>query len=147
MTKTGKLLPLKQFTKLDVEKRKIKLRLKAIEAEMDALQDPIKEMFEQMEMTNTKIGDVTVYLKRDIWVGRANEDVTGEQLASALRAGGLEDYVRSENMNIQSISAWLREQLRDSGIAEPGDLRELMPVDLRPLIKISDNFSVSTRKS
>lgn len=145
--RTGSLVPLKKFARLDAEKREIKRRLDVIKAEQEALQEPIQSMMEQMEMTSTRIGDVTVYLKRDTWVGRANVEVTGGQIAMALRACGLEGFVRSENMNTQSLSAYLREELKGLSAAEPTDLRELLPEEIRPLVKVSDKFIVSTRRT
>jgi hypothetical protein len=145
---TGKLKPLKDFIKLDTEERKLKTRLKVIKAEKVGLQEEVMHTFEQMEATNWRhISGVTVYLKRDIWVGKANDDVTGEALAVALRNVDLGGFVRTEGMNIQSISGYLREQVKESTEIEPADLRELLPMALRPLVKISDNLIVSTRKT
>lgn len=146
-TRTGSLAPLKKFAKFDAEKRKINDRLKVIKSEMDALQEPIQQMMEKMGMSSTKIGDVTVYLKRDTWVGKANDDVTGDQIAEALKQCDLGGFVKSQSMNHMSLSAYLREQLKGLAATEPADLRELLPEPIRPLIKVSDKFVVSTRKS
>ena len=145
--RTGSLAPLKKFARFDAEKRKIKDRLKVIASEMDALQEPIQQMMEQMEMSAAKVGDVTVYLKRETWVGKANDSVSGDQIADALKACDLAGFIKSETMNHQSFSAYLRELLKNHGAAEPSDLRELLPLEIRALIKVSDKFVVSTRKS
>lgn len=134
--KTGSSLTLRKYARLDRDRRTLKEKLAKVEAEIDETEPGVIEHFQRMGMDRATIDGTTIYLRRELWAGKA-DGVTDEAACDALAANGLGDYVKRK-FNTQSVSAFVREL---DGRGEP------LPAPLAAVLKISEVFKIGTRRS
>lgn len=139
----GKSTDATRWAKLDGEKRALKAKLTKVEADLEEVAPKVLAYFERTGISSIKVGKTNVHLRRELWVGKA-EGATGAAIAAALRENGMADYVTSESMNVQSLSAWAREAVEGLAV-EPKDLVDIFPEGLRPLCKVTEKFKVASR--
>ena len=135
-----------EFQQLTERKAAIDAELKGIKARLADLEPKLLAFFEDMGMQSVKANGRTFYIHRQLWAGKL-ADADAHAFAEAMRAIGLGDMVK-ESVNAQTLSSWVREQAAE---LEPGSSPEeivaALPEGLRGLMKVSEVFSVRSRKS
>lgn len=125
-----------RYAKLENERADLKASLARIESDLKELKEPVLSYFQAHGIQNTKVHGRTLYVKRELWAGRA-EGVTSAEAISALRAAGLDEYF-GERIETQSLSAYLRELDREE---------QEMPLPLQGVIVANEVFKVGSRKA
>lgn len=128
-------------------------RIRAKEGELDKLKEAradleaiLLDRFEHAGMQSMKAIDGTVvYVRRDLWASAE----TGQEarLHDRLKQMGLGDMVR-EKVNTQTLSAYIRE-CEAAGLGRQGtvdEILQLLPPDLRGTVRLSERFSLRTKK-
>lgn len=111
----------------------IEAALKAAKEVLENRERAMLALFEEGAQ-NIKIDGVTVYLHRQLWARPVA--TSKEQLAEELKASDLAGFVH-ENINTQQLSAWVRE-LEATG--------QEVPARIQPLLEVTEQFSVRSRK-
>ncbi len=124
---------LQEFVNMDKQKRELDTDLKQIKKRLEELEPVLLDQLAQAGIQNMKIDGVTVYILRQLW---AQALASNEEICEALRAAGLQDYVK-EGYNSQSISAYFRELEKQD---------EPLPSELAGKIGTTEKFSLRTRK-
>lgn len=107
--------PLKQkvrrYVQLEKERRELEARLALIEDEERPLKEQIAEAFEESGTQRERVDGLTVYLAYKTYARPKDGDM--QRLCDALRNCGMDDLVR-DNVNINSLSAVVREKLKEA---------------------------------
>ena len=126
-----------RMIELHREKLDLKTRSENNSAEIKLLEPVIATQFaaQQIQQQKNMTGEL-VYLQRDLWTSLV-QDETGsvEEAHQALRDHGLAWLVK-DNVNGQTLSAWVREQEKQE---------TEIPEDLLPFLKISKAYKVKVR--
>lgn len=140
----------KYFAELDAEERDLKARLREVKDKKDALEENLLEKMAEDGIPrmainihhNGKEEQRTIFTHKQLWAGY-NEDK--QSLIDALKQASLDDMV-SEGYNTQTLSAYVR-QFDPDGTMDTEELRNQLPTQLQPVIKLSERFSLRTRKA
>ena len=125
---------LKRFVQLEKRRRELESQLKEAKAESGHLEAMLLEKFAESGIASIKVDGLTVYLHRQLWAG----PIDGNYIAAceALQAVGLGDMVEPR-FNTNTLSAWVRERDKEG---------EALPPTLSEAIKVTEQFSIRTRK-
>jgi|TARA_Y100000310_G_scaffold340907_1_gene438267 hypothetical protein len=137
----------KRFAILNDEKKSLDKQLADVKAQMKSLEPSVIEYFERQGMQSANVEGSTVYLRRELWAGKA-DDVTNDQMHTAVIGTEWEGAV-APRMNTQTMSAFMREieaQMKAEGTM-PNDLQHVIPEPLRPFLKLNELFKLGVRKS
>lgn len=144
--KSNGLTQFTEFQALTERKAAIDAELKGIKARLADLEPRLLEFMTEMGMQSIKAGGRTFYIHRQLWAGKL-ADADPHQFAEIMRALGLGDMVK-ESVNAQTLSSWVREQAAElDGAATPEEIVAALPEELRGIVKISEVYSVRSRKS
>ena len=136
----------KRFAELDQEERDLKSRLDFVKQEKQELEAQLLEGMEEDGISkltvNTDGGQRTVYMHRQLCAGHNGDN---HALSDALKNAGLDRMV-AEQFNTQSLSAWVRE-FDDDGGKSPDEIINELPWDVQQYIKVSEKYSVRSRKN
>ncbi|MFA5458090.1 MAG: hypothetical protein WC261_10715 [Synergistaceae bacterium] len=137
----------KRYVELHAKRKKIEAELATVKEKLAELEPFILEQFEKAGIQNMKVGDWKPYINREIW---ASVDKTHPQAMEILKANGLADLV-NETVNSQSLSAFIREQVKlfedtDSKSLEE-ILKEALPEELLNVLKVSEKTSLRVVKA
>ena len=126
---------------LEKNKKHLESELASIKSKIKATDEPILEYFQRIGGKGAafKTGDMTLYLRREIWPGR-EDGVESATACAALVAAGL-DVFAQPRMNTQGLRAYARE-FEEQG----SDLLAEHPA-LSGVIKINEVFKVGNRRS
>lgn len=141
---------LKRFVKLDNELRTAEEKVKKLKAEIEKLEPGVMKYFQRMGQQSATIGGLTVYIRKQLWAGR-EQGVTADAAYEKLQSAGWGEYA-TRGFNTQELSARVRElEIDERKDDEPVDPLELvksrLPKMLQGIIKITEKFSVQTRKA
>ena len=125
------------YAALENERADLEAKLEAVKAKLDVLRPSVLAYFQERGIDRVSAFNRTLYLRREVWCGRA-EGVDAETACAALKAAGFDEFVR-EGIVTQSLSALLRE--REKG-GEPA-----VPPSLNGVIVANEVFKVGSRKS
>ena len=142
---------LARFSELAREERELEKKLKKVEAEMAALEEPLKDQFSDLGMSNARVGGLTIYLHTQLWAGAAKREIVNadgtvsvvgdaETTCEALIEAGLAEFVKP-NFNVNTLSAWVRELPEDQATGLP-----ILPPELEGKISITKKYSLRTRQ-
>ncbi len=131
---TERLPGLREFIALTSRKRELEADLRQVQDRLNELEPQLVEMFGEEGLQRTSIDGWTAFLQEDIWASPAEGDIA--RLCAALKEAGLGDMV-AETVNRQTLSAWVRERLRDG---------EPLPDLVDPAINVSRGFRLRARK-
>lgn len=136
---------LARFVEIEKEIRDLKARLDTLTNERSELEEVLLRQFEESGVNSMRINGMTVYPMRQLWAGARDGDY--ERACQALRDAGLSDYVH-ERFNVQSLSAYVREQAKTllGPEAGPDEIIGVLPEPLRDAISVTEKFSLRTRK-
>ena len=123
---------MRRYRRLLTEKRTLKDNLEDVTRELASLEPQVLDMMSQEGLQHVRLDDKTLYLHRQLWVG-VEDGYTREQAADGLVAAGLGEYV-SPSFNVSQVSAYFREQARDTDNLE-------LPEGL----KLTEKFTVRMR--
>lgn len=107
----GTMDDIRRYAELSAEKAKLKDRLVQVEAGMKETEPRVLAYFEGNGVDKIRVDGQTLYLRMELWAGRA-EGVTNEEAIAALTAAGLGDMA-SPRINVQTLSAFCRELAKD----------------------------------
>ena len=108
----------------------------AVKARMEEIHPAVLEHFQVSGTQRTTVDGRTLYLKRDLYVGRAN-GITQERACEALREAGLGDFV-AERYNANTVSAYMRELDRQG---------DQLPAVLEGILVVNETFRILVRKA
>jgi cytosine/adenosine deaminase-related metal-dependent hydrolase len=120
----------------DLHKRKqeIEEELRRISAESAVLDEKIIQFFMEKGIDRMTANGVTISLREDHWARAVDKDMN--RACEALRSAGLGEYAK-ESFNPQSLSAWVRERIREG---------EALPPEFAGAIEVDSYIKVSARK-
>ncbi len=129
---------LQRFAELSEQKTALNAALSKVKAELKGLQDQVMEYFADAGIQSTKLeSGRSVYIHRQLWAAKVDEDMSGQEIVSALQQCGLGDLGTA---NWSSLSAWCREQERDA------DGMPILPAGLTATIKVTERVEPRSRK-
>lgn len=138
----------KDYAELTLEKRRLEAEANELSKQCAELEEQLLEQFSEDGVQNLKLDGIgTLYISSKLWAGAAKvEDEQGNEISDkqvtcdALKAAGLGVFV-SEGFNVQTLSAWLREQPTD----ELGD--PILPEELVGKMSVTRRFNLGVRKA
>jgi hypothetical protein len=140
----------KKFIKLDQSIKKKEGEIDKLKEERRPLEEELMRRFQDGGIASMKSNaGVTVYVRRDLWAGAINEGK--EALYAAMKTvDGVKEMVK-ETVNVQTFSAWVREKIdrhfgEDAKKKPVEELKSALPVELQPVVNLSERFSLRTRK-
>lgn len=147
--------PVVRFAEIYAELKDVDAKDKALKAEKDDMEQLLLDHFTNMganSMTVTvaplgKPVKVTVYLSEEIWASAGGDK---QAACDALKANGLGSYV-SEGFNSQSLSAYVREQIKTvraekgPGIEFDDIVKVALPQQLLDTLNITNGFKPKAR--
>ena len=127
--------------KLEKNKKHLESELASIKSKIKTTEEPILDYFQRIGGKGAafKTGDMTLYLRREIWPGR-EEGVEADTACAALVAAGLDEFAQPR-MNTQGLRAYARE-FEEQG----SDLLTEHPT-LQGVIRVNEVFKVGNRRS
>ena len=136
-----------EFIELDEQRKGKEGEVENIKERMAELEPEIMKRFENagMQSMKSKMGQ-TIYIRRELWASAA--EGAEVLLLETLKAIGLGDMVK-EKINTQTLSAYVREVEKDSfngQAVDPVELIKVLPDQLQPALKVTQKFSLRTRK-
>ncbi|HNR80481.1 MAG TPA: hypothetical protein PKG85_09535 [Mesotoga infera] len=138
---------IKKYVDLHARKTKLEAELASVKEKLTELEPLILEQFEKAGIQNMKVGDWKPYVHSQIW---ASVDKSNPRAMEILKANGLADLV-SETVNSQSLSAYVREQVRLYEDADSKNLEEVLkqalPDELLDVLKVSEKTSLRVVKA
>ena len=118
------------------ERNRLEAELSAVKKRLADLEPDVLKWFEAQGLSSAKLSDGrTIYLRRELWAGRA-DGVDNEEACSALIASGLTDLVEP-HYNVNTLSAYLRE------LDKNGDP---LPPPMQGKIIVREVFKVGSRR-
>lgn len=141
---------LREFVRLDLQKRELEDALEKTKVGLKDLEPRVIEYFGQMGIDRVAIDGVTLYVRRELWAGKV-DDAQPMQVKQAFDEAELDEYCQPR-LNHQSFSAYVREiekqNLPEGGKSlTPEEIMALLPAALQPIVKISETFKVGSRRS
>lgn len=124
------------------ERRALKARLEQVSANMDALKAKLLDVFTQFGVNNLSVGGMTVYMTQQIAA-----KVVGDRQAAVQAVKDWAPECVTENFNLNTLSALMREQMQKGGFTDPQDLLAELPASLTEHLTVSDWYDVRIRKS
>ena len=125
------------YAALENERADLEAKLEAVKAKLDALRPAVLAYFQERGIDRVSAHNRTLYLRRELWAGRA-DGVSPEVACAALKAAGFDEFVR-EGVVTQSLTAFIREREREGEAA--------VPPSLAGVIEAKEVFKVGSRKS
>lgn len=129
---------LTEYAEKTLKKRELEAQVKTLNTELEELEKRSLAALIDMGLTNVKLasGD-TVYLDKTIWASLIDdENGTKDGAHMALKRAKL-GYLVKNNVNVQTLSAYVRERLNDG--------KELFP-SIVPWINVTEKPAVRVRK-
>lgn len=124
------------YCKLENERTALEDQLAAVKAKLDDLRPGVLDYFQSHGLDKLSSAGRTLYLRRELWAGRA-DGVSPADLMVALDEAGLPEFAeRSPKM--QSLTAYVRELDRDG--AE-------IPERLRGVLVANEVFKLGSRRA
>lgn len=125
-----------RYAKLENERTALEDQLVAVKAKLDELRQGVLDYMQSHSLDKITSAGRTLYLRRELWAGRA-EGVSPADLMVALDAAGLTEFAeRAPKM--QSLTAYVRELDRD-GLE--------LPEPLRGVLVANELFKIGSRRS
>lgn len=137
------------YVKLNTIKKDLEKKLEATKVLIATMEEKMVKYFQDHGLQNLTSSGSTVYLQRQLFAS-----LTDKEAAHAkLKEYGHGELVK-DNVNSNSLSAWVRELIDEHEKKTPDeiDTKDLntkldLPKDLRDLIRVTEKFSVRVRKS
>lgn len=129
-----------EFVRLTAIKRNLEADLNKVKKDLEPVATSLLTAIENGNFPkSSRVNGFTVYLKHDVWASVANGG-----LAALKDHDELQDYVK-ESVNGQSLSAWVRDQMRNQGVEDAADLD--LPPEIKQALKISDTYKIQAQKA
>lgn len=130
------IIHIERYARLENQRAELKDELVAVEAKLDELRQGVLDYMQSHSLDKITSAGRTLYLRRELWAGRA-EGVSPADLMVALDAAGLTEFAeRAPKM--QSLTAFVRELDRD-GLE--------LPEPLRGVLVAHELFKIGSRRS
>jgi hypothetical protein len=126
-----------EYAALENRRMDLKDELVAIESKIAELAPRVLEWFQASGTQKITRDGRTLYLKRELWAGRA-EGVSNEAAVAALEGAGLNEFCGMK-VNTQSLSAWMREREKEG--------QAPVPTELEGAFVANEVFKVGSRRS
>jgi len=130
-----------RFVELEKERKGLDAHLKAVKEKIVPVKEAIlTQVFEAgIPFQNITLDGMTVYLHRQLWASAKTGQK--EMLIEALKSAGLVEFV-SEQFNISTLSAWVREREREGDYSTIQELTESLPEGIREAIAVAEKFDL-----
>ena len=135
---------LRTYVELNTRKKNLRADLDAVQGDLDALMPEILEDFADSGISNININGHTIYLTAQLWASPQDGDY--ERACDALEAAGLGEFV-GRRFNSNTLSAWVREYVRDESGDYPEEPEEALPVALQGALAVSKKWDVRVVKA
>lgn len=143
---------LSKFAALHIRKKDLEAEVKMLSEEMALIEAQMINIFTEEGVKAVKVitphGLRTCSLKRQLWTGATNGD--WERACRALKESEDEALINmvQERFNIQTISAWVRERLRDD-MGLPVFFRVTWEPDKNPAapLNVTEKFNIGVTKA
>lgn len=126
---------MRRYVALTQRKRAAEGEVDELKRELARLESKLLEDFERAGVDSMRIDGMTVYPHRQLFANARDGDK--ERAVEALRACGLDDYVK-EQFNTQSLSAYVREL---------DELEEPLPEPLAEALDVYTKYTLRVRKA
>lgn len=142
------IVKVRAFAALSEEKSLLEARLNEVREDLKALNADLCEQFALAGVDSMKVDGRIVFLRRQLWASvqaPPGADPGAKEAAYQVLKDHQLGWMVKEGVNSQTLSAWVRELEEESGGYE--EMIANMPADLREVLKISEVYQVSSRKS
>ena len=150
VTEANFMSQMSRYVALSLERRALEAKLKLVEADLGALDEPLRMQMAEHGVSNMRAGGLTVYINRQLWAGGAKVEVTQPDgtvavvndrqiTCDALIAAGQGQFVEP-SFNVNTVSAWVRELPQDDNGAP------ILPPELVGKISVAERYQLRTRK-
>ena len=135
---TTKSSVLAEYAKKTIEKRDLEGKVKQLNTELEELEQRALDELINLGLSNVKLASgETVFLDKTIWASLVDDEAgTKARAHQALKRAKL-GYLVKNNVNVQTLSAYVRERMNDG--------MELFP-SIAPWIKVTEKPSVRVRR-
>lgn len=129
---------LSEYERKTLEKRDLEARVRDLNRELEELEPRALDYLINAGLTNVKLASgSTVYLDKTIWASLVDDEGgTKEGAHRALKRANL-GYLVKSNVNVQSLSAYVRERLKEG--------LPLFP-SIQPWINVTEKPAVRVRR-
>lgn len=141
--RTGVAKNIRDFVKLEKEKRELNDKLKLVKAQIDEKVQGVKDHFTQMGYDKITLDGITLYLKRSIRASKI-ADTDDDAFKEAMIANDLGHLVKA-TANANSLASHFR-KYEESLEVQPNHVDQLVPESLKEFISIHEIFDIGTRK-
>lgn len=125
--------------RLEKQKKELDEKLTACKAEIEKTQEGVIDWFQRSGTDRISQDGVTLYIRRELWPGRA-DGVTSDEACKALADVGLGDYA-APRLNTQGLRSHITE-------LEAADTEFLSRYPgLANIIKVNEVFKIGVRSS
>lgn len=132
------------FIALSERKAMLAAELDEVRRALDELEPILIEQFADDGIRHINLNGHTVYVQAQLWASPVDGDY--ERACDALEQSGLSEFV-GRRFNSQTLSAWVREHVRDERGDYPEQIDEHLPIAFLGSIKAEKKWSVRVRKS
>lgn len=135
---------LREYVALSARKAALKAELDDIQRQLSELEPQLIEAFADEGVQNINVDGHTVYLSAQLWASPVDGDY--ERACDALIAAGLGEFV-GRRFNTNTLSAWIREYVRDETGNYPDDIQTALPQAFNGAIEARKDWSLRVRKA
>lgn len=139
-----------RFVELSMEKRAGEESVEKVKEQLAVLEQELLTRFSNAGMQSVKTASGhTVYLRRQIWASPANKDM-GALVAALRNASGADPALGAmvkEKVDVQTLSAYMREREEELKPASLDALIEGLPGDLAKAVSVYEKFDLRCKSS
>lgn len=142
--RTGRASYIKSYVTLHHEKREAKSALAAIQKRIVDIEPQVMDHLTQMGYDHIKVDGTTIYIKRNLRASIAG-GVDKVAMRTVFEQFGM-TYLIKPTVNANSLSSYFRNE-EDQLDTPPEKIDDLIPDELKPYIKIFEQFQLGVRQS
>jgi len=131
----------RRYVLLVDERARLEAALDDVKSRLSTLEPHLVDAMQSDQVESLRVEGRTVSLRREIWASLRDREAG----VAALQAAGLGDMVRA-SVNHQTLSAWVRERVRDAPPGEDLSLALDVADDLREQIRITEQWRARATK-
>ena len=130
------------LVELDEEKKALKARMDALNDNMDTIKGKLLSVFESYGVNSIHVNGATVYLSQQI-----SAKVRGDRAAAVVAIKAWAPDCVTENFNLNTVSALLREAMKEGGFTDPKNMAAELPSAVAECIAVDAWYDIRIRKS
>ena len=141
----------KRAIELREEKKSLNARLKAINSELDGLDDTLISSFADEGIDNVKVDGVTLYPSARIWAGVEGE--RDDAIQAFMKAPPELGFRQTLTSNAQSLSKVVRDAIKQAEDADPSikelddadKIKRVFSAEIAPHLRIWTSYTLNAR--